>query len=208
MVGYVPGMQPQRFDIDHSAMLIPAGSDIVFELHYTTNGTATDDQTKVGLTLAKEAPLKQFVSLGAQADEFVIAPGDSAAPGHAVVTFDHPVELAHIQPHMHLRGKDMMFRVIYPTGESETVLNVPRYDFNWQIVYYFEKPLSLPKGTKLDITGHWDNSAANPYNPDPNATVRWGEQSWEEMFGGPLAVVVDRGIDPKTIVARPTKGSE
>jgi len=205
MVGYVPGMQPQRFDVDHSAMRIPAGSDIVFELHYTTNGTATDDQTKVGLTLAKEPPLKQFVSIGAQADDFVIAPGDAAAPGHAQITFTQPVELAHIQPHMHLRGKDMTFKLFYPTGESETVLNVPHYDFNWQIVYYFEKPMPLPKGTKLDVTGHWDNSANNRYNPDPTASVRWGEQSWEEMFGGPMAVIVDRGIDPKTIMAPPVK---
>jgi len=205
MVGYVPGMQPQRFDVDQSAMLIPAGSDIVFELHYTTNGTATDDQTKVGLTLAKEPPLKQFVSIGAQADEFTIAPGDADAPGHAQITFNQPVELTHIQPHMHLRGKDMKFNLIFPTGESQTVLNVPHYDFNWQIVYYFDKPMPLPKGTKLDVTGHWDNSANNKYNPDPTATVRWGEQSWEEMFGGPMAVIVDRNIDPKSIMAMPAK---
>jgi len=158
---------------------------------------------KVGLTLAKEPPLKQFVSIGAQADDFVIAPGDPNAPGHAALTFNQPVELAHIQPHMHLRGKDLNYKLLYPTGESETVLSVPHYDFNWQIVYYFDKPLPLPKGTKLDITGHWDNSANNRYNPDPTATVRWGEQSWEEMFGGPMAVIIDRGIDPKSIVARP-----
>jgi len=99
----------------------------------------------------------------------------------------------------------MTFKLYYPTGESETVLNVPHYDFNWQIVYYFEKPMPLPKGTKLDVTGHWDNSANNRYNPDPTATVRWGEQSWEEMFGGPMAVIVDRSIDPKTILAPPAK---
>ena len=157
------------------------------------------------MTLAKEPPLKQFVSIGAQADDFVIAPGDPAALGHASLTFNQPVELAHIQPHMHLRGKDLSYKLIYPTGESQTVLSVPHYDFNWQIVYYFEKPLVLPKGTKLDVTGHWDNSANNRYNPDPTATVRWGEHSWEEMFGGPMAVIVDRSIDPKTIMAPPVK---
>ena len=91
---------------------------------------------------------------------------------------------------------------VYPAGERETLLSVPRYDFNWQIVYYEKKPLSFPKGTKLELTAHWDNSANNEWNPDPSATVRWGDQSWQEMLAAPMAVIVDRGVDPKSIVKR------
>jgi hypothetical protein len=103
---------------------------------------------------------------------------------------------------MHLRGKDAMIEAQYPDGRRETLLNVPRYDFNWQIVYYQQKPLRLPKGTELHLTGHWDNSAANKWNPDPTATVRWGDQSWQEMLSAPMGVIVDRGIDPKTVIER------
>jgi len=115
--------------------------------------------------------------------------------------FGQPVELVYMQPHMHLRGKDMKIDALYPTGEKETILNVPRYDFNWQIVYYEKQPLKLPKGTTLELTAHWDNSPNNKWNPDPKDTVKWGDQSWQEMLAAPMAVIVDRTIDPKTVVA-------
>ena len=94
---------------------------------------------------------------------------------------------------MHLRGKDMTIRLVYPTGESQTVLSVPHYDFSWQIVYYLDKPLHLPKGTRVEVTAHWDNSANNPYNPDPNATVKWGNREHtDEMLSLAMGVIVDR----------------
>jgi len=200
LVGYVPGMQPQRFDIDHSAKLIPAGAEIVFEVHYTANGQETEDQTKLGLELASEPPQRQFLSIAAAQMNLMIAPGDPNAEAQAKLTFGQPVDFVYMQPHMHLRGKDMTIRSVYPTGESETLLSVPHYDFHWQIVYYEEKPIHMPKGTRLELTAHWDNSANNKWNPDPTATVHWGDQSWQEMLAAPLAVIVDRTVDPKTVV--------
>lgn len=200
LVGYVPGMQPQRYDIDRSAKLIPAGSDILFEVHYTANGKAARDRTKVGLTLAKAPPEKRFITLVGRSLDFVIPPGDANYEAKALVKFNEPVEFVEQQPHMHLRGKDMLVKMIYPTGESETILNVPRYDFNWQLVYYHEKPLQIPKGTMMEITAHWDNSANNKWNPDPKATIRWGDQSWDEMLVNHFGVVVDRTTDVQKIV--------
>jgi Copper type II ascorbate-dependent monooxygenase, C-terminal domain len=193
LVGYAPGMQPQRFDIDHSAKLIPAGSDIVLQIHYTTNGkTPAQDQAKVGLTLAREPPARRFYSATALSWHWEIPPGDPNYQGTARMTFGEPVELVFIQPHMHLRGKDMTVRLVYPGGESETVLNVPHYSFAWQIIYYLAKPLQLPAGTRVEITAHWDNSPNNPYNPDPAKTVTWGNQSSDEMLSVPMGVIVDR----------------
>jgi hypothetical protein len=192
LAGYSPGMQPQRFDIDHSAKLIPAGSDIVLQVHYAPNGKAGADQTRLGLELGKQAPEKRFMSAVAASNTWTIAPGDSNAEGHASLTFGEPVELVFMQPHMHLRGKDMTMRLVYPTGQSETLLSVPHYDFNWQIIYNIDKPRQLPKGTHVEVTAHWDNSPNKVNNPDPAATVRWGNQSSDEMLSFAMGVIVDR----------------
>ena len=199
-VGYVPGMEAQRFDIDRSARLIPAGADLVIEVHYTTNGVEGEDQTKVGLELAPGPPERLFMSVAAAQPNLYIAPGDANAGATAILKFGQPVDLVYMQPHMHLRGKDAMIEVKYPDGKRETLLSVPRYDFNWQIVYYQQTPLRLPKGTELHLTGHWDNSPANKWNPDPTAAVRWGDQSWQEMLSAPMGVIVDRTVDPKTVI--------
>jgi hypothetical protein len=192
LAAYAPGVQPQRFDVDHSAKLIPAHSDIVLQIHYTANGkTAVQDQTRLGLTVAREAPQKRFMSAVANAWHWAIPPGDPNYEAKGSLTFGEPVELVFIQPHMHLRGKDMTVRLVYPGGRTETLLSVPRYDFNWQIVYYLEKPLKLPQGTKVEVTAHWDNSANNPANPDPSKTVKWGNQSWDEMLSVPMGVIID-----------------
>lgn len=202
LVGYVPGMEAQRFDLDNSAKLIPAGADLVFELHYTTNGKETEDQTMVGLELAQEPPKRLFKSLTAAQTNLTIPPGDANAGAEATLQFGQPVDFVYMQPHMHLRGKDMKIEARYPNGERETLLDVPHYDFNWQIVYYEKTPLRFPKGTTLELTAHWDNSITNKWNPDPTATVHWGDQSWQEMLVAQLAVIVDRNIDPKTVVAQ------
>ena len=192
LAGYSPGMGPQRFDIDHSAKLIPAHSDLVFQIHYLANGkTAVADQTKMGLTLAAARPTKRFYSAVVAGVRWAIPPGDPNYEGHASLTFGEPVELVFIQPHLHLRGKDMTARLTYPGGEQQVLLSVPHYDFNWQLLYYLDRPLSLPKGSKIDITAHWDNSPNNPANPDPSVTVKWGEQSWDEMLSMAMGVVVD-----------------
>jgi len=192
LAAYAPGVQPQRFDIDHSAKLIPAHSDIVLQLHYTANGkSAVQDQTRLGLTLSPGAPEKRFMSAVANAWHWTIPPGDPNFEAKGSLTFGEPVELAFLQPHMHLRGKDMTVRLVYPSGKTETLLSVPHYDFNWQIVYYLAKPLHLPMGTKVEITAHWDNSANNPFNPDPTKAVKWGNQSWDEMLSLPMGVIID-----------------
>jgi len=193
LAGYAPGMPPQRFDTDHSAKLIPAGSDIVLQLHYTANGkTTVADQTRVGITLAKEAPPRRFYSAVIAGSHWAIPPGDPNYEAKASMTFGEPVELVFIQPHMHTRGKDMKIVLTWPDGRTETLLSVPKYSFNWQLIYYLAKPLRLPAGAKVQVTAHWDNSANNPFNPDPGKTVTWGDQSWDEMLSVPMGVITDQ----------------
>src|ERR1051326_1707344 len=110
-----------------------------------------------------------------------------------------------MMPHMHLRGKDFMFKAVYPTGESDTLLSVPKYDFNWQLGYIPEKPLVLPKGSRIECTAHHDNSANNPSNPNPNVGVHWGDQSWEEMMMGFVGLVVEAGVPPQNLIVRPQR---
>ena len=204
-VGYVPGIQPQRYFVPEmqAAKLIPAGSDIVFELHYTANGKAPgDDQSKVGFVLAKQPPKYRLLTIGVADATFAIPPGDPNYEGHASATFNQPVTVIYLQPHMHMRGKDMEMRFEYPTGESETMLKVPNYSYLWQTIYYEKEPLQVPKDTRVAVTAHWDNSANNPLNPDPTATVRWGDQSWDEMLVPFVGVLVDRDADPAKVMRR------
>jgi hypothetical protein len=203
LLGYVPGVHGEYFDKDHrAAKLIPAGSDLVFEMHYTTNGKAGDDRTKVGFVLAKQPPQQRLLTVPVAGMNFAIPPGDPDHEGRATATFNQSVELVYSQPHMHLRGKDMDILLHYPSGESETLVSVPHFDFGWQMVYYQDKPLLLPKGTRMELIGHWDNSANNRYNPDPTATVRWGDQTWDEMLFAWVGVVVDRDADPAKVISQ------
>ena len=204
LLGYVPGTQTQSyFDLEHkAAKLIPAGSDIVFEMHYTANGAEAMDQTKVGFILAKEPPQKRLVTVPVFDSTFAIPPGAADYEAHALAAFNQPVELVYSQPHMHLRGKDMQIHLQYPTGESETLLSVPHYDFGWQLIYFEQKPRLLPKGTRVELTAHWDNSVANKYNPDPTRTIRWGEQSWDEMIFAWVGVMVEPHADPNKVVTK------
>jgi mono/diheme cytochrome c family protein len=190
LAGYAPGMQPQRFDVDHSAKRIPAGSDIVFQIHYTSTGKEVQDRTRIGLTVTKTRPAKEFYSATALSWGWEIPPGDSNFEAHARLTFGEPVELVSLQPHMHLRGKDLTIGVTYPSGSTEVLLSVPHYNFAWQIIYYLKQPLPLPRGSKIDVTAHWDNSANNPANPDPTKTVRWGNQTFDEMLSLPMGVLI------------------
>jgi hypothetical protein len=208
LVGLGPGAPARRFDEYSAAILVPAGSYLIVNMHYTSNGKETADQTKVGIEVATYEPKNQLVGVTASepgstsAGNLKIMPGDPAAPGHGAVTFTAPVRLASLNPHMHLRGKDFQYRLVFPTGESQVILNIPHYDYAWQPGYKFEKPLELPAGTRLEMDGHWDNSSTNPNNPDATATVSWGQQVWEEMFGGGISLLVPRGTDVKTLVQR------
>ena len=181
LVGFVPGSVPQMLK-PGQAKLIKAGSDLVFELHYTANGKAGTDRTRMGLIFAKEPPVEQVSTIWAKNRVFVIPAG---APNHRVDaerTLDHDVTLLALLPHMHLRGKSVQYRAVYPTGESQILLDVPRYSVNWQLSYYLKEPLLLPKGTRIECTGYFDNSANNPNNPNSAVAVRYGKQSQDEMM--------------------------
>ncbi len=183
--GYVPGRVYDLFD-EGVARRIPAGSEIVLQMHYTTIGEVVQDQTQIGVVLATEPPSALRESGGGQMPNFtfVIPPG---APNHEVTaqrTIERDTYLRSVYPHMHVRGKDVTYAIVHPDGREEIVLHVPKYDFNWQLNYVFAEPKYMPKGSILRVTAHYDNSAANRYNPDPSAAVRWGNQTWEEMLIG------------------------
>jgi hypothetical protein len=183
LAGYAPGAAPQIW-MPGQARLIPAGSYLVFQMHYTSNGKAAEDRTQVGLVIAKRAPRERVLAMRASNSWFAIPPGASNHRVEAAASIHQPVRLAAIRPHMHLRGKAFEMTAIFPDGTSRVVLRVPKYDFHWQPYYYLDPPLSLPAGTRIECAAWFDNSASNPRNPDPRETVRWGEQSWEEMMIG------------------------
>jgi len=194
-----PGLGAQTFDFGGSAKFVPKGSDIVFEAHYTTTGTPEDSKSEVGLVLAKKPPAARYItSYGPTANNLVLSPGDGNAEVVSEMTAIEESKLVYVQPHMHLRGKDYEVRVVYPTGETQTVFR-GKFDFNWQLGYDLEKPLLLPKGTKVQGIAHFDNSANNKFNPDPSKEVVWGLQNWEEMQNAFMGFVIDSKIDPEKI---------
>jgi hypothetical protein len=192
IAGYVPGKQTVVLS-PGKAKLIPAGSDIVFQMHYTANGTAAKDRTKLGMVLAKEQPEMRVARIYAANNKFVIPPGAGDYKVEASTTLQQETTLVSLKPHMHLRGKWMEFRAVYPNGEKEILLNVPHYDFNWQLEFTLAQPKVLPKGTRLEMSCGFDNSVNNKSNPDPAKEVRWGDQSWEEM----AIAYFEVGFNPK-----------
>ena len=183
--GYVPGRLDNMFD-EGVARKIPAGADIVLQMHYTTIGQVVDDKLQIGVLLAKEPPTKLRVAGGGQMPNrtFTIPPGDPNFEVTAKQTIAKDTYLSTLYPHMHVRGKDATYKVLYPDGREEVLLRVPKYDFNWQLTYTLAEPKFLPAGSTLMIVAHYDNSPANRFNPDPAAAVKWGEQTWEEMLIG------------------------
>jgi hypothetical protein len=184
LCGYAPGEMPSIYPTG-TAKLIPAGSEIVFQLHYTPMGKVKSDQSRVGLVLAKGPVKRRAYTLGIANPALRIPPGDSNYEVKSRFTFPWDAELIAFMPHMHLRGKDFLYEVTYLSKEErETLLSVPAYDFGWQSYYRYGEPQPMPKGTRIDCTAHFDNSENNPYNPDPKKQVRWGEQTWDEMMIG------------------------
>ena len=195
-----PGLGAQRFDVEGAAKLVPKGSDLVFELHYTTVGQPTTDVSKLGLVLAKHHPVaRYFLSTGPAALNLVIPPQESNVEVVSEATVGTGIKLAYVQPHMHLRGKDYELRLVYPTGESETVFK-GKFDFEWQLGYTFAKPIALPKGTRIIGISHFDNSPNNQYNPDPAREVRWGPQNWNEMSNAFIGLIFDAKIAPESVL--------
>lgn len=181
------------------ARFIPAGSDLIFQIHYTANGKETMDRSRVGMIFAKELPKERVVNTFIANLNFEIPPGDENFRVDANVKVRRDVVLQSLFPHMHLRGKAFEYVAKFPSGETQTLLKVPAYDFNWQLTYDLAKPLLLPKGTELRATAWYDNSPNNKYNPDPKSQVRWGDQSWEEMLAGFVDFVIPVNASPRDI---------
>jgi hypothetical protein len=207
---YVPGSRAMDFRAYHAAQLIPARTDLVAQLHYTPNGKEVTDVTRIGFTLAKEAPRRRFITYSPQPpaisdrDAFRIPAGDpnwGSPPVDGVFHVD--ANLVWFLPHMHFRGKDMTYRLTYADGKSEVVLSVPKYDFAWQIGYQAAAPIPVTKGTRLHVDAHYDNSANNAANPDPTRDVFGGTQTWEEMMVPFFGVVVDARVDPRKVMTLP-----
>jgi hypothetical protein len=200
LVGYAPGQPPEAFEPGR-AKLVRADSDIIIQVHYTTDGKASTDLTRIGLVFAKEPPKQRAMTFSATNGKFKIPPG---APNHRVdaeFELGADVVLHGLHPHMHARGKDFIYHVRFPDGQRQTLLSVPRYSFAWQLWYTLDKPLSLPKGTVIECTAHFDNSPNNKFNPDPTKEISWGDQSWDEMMIGFFNFAFDAGFDEKKIPA-------
>ena len=171
--------------------LLSGNSDIVLQMHYTTNGEATTDKTMVGVKFLKEPPSMQQRGGSVIQPRFVIPAG---APAHEVRgsrVLQADTIITSFTPHMHMRGKDMTYTAKYPDGRTEVLLSVPSYDFNWQITYQLKEAKRMPKGTEIEVVAHFDNSTQNKFNPDPTKDVRWGDQTFEEMMIGFWGTVVD-----------------
>jgi hypothetical protein len=199
---YAPGKGPDVYPAG-TAKKIPAGSTVVLQIHYSSfHGgmeTAQKDRTSVGIIFAKDPPAKRVVTFTVPNHFFKIPPGAVNHKVTAAYTFDRDVQLIDYMPHMHLRGKDMRYEVIYPDGRRETLLWVPKFQFNWQTVYRLKNPLTIPRGTRMIVTAHFDNSAKNKYNPDPTRAVRWGDPTYDEMMIGWMDYTVP--VDKKAAVS-------
>jgi hypothetical protein len=185
LVGEAPGDIPLMLP-PGVAKKIPVGAELIWQMHYTPNGKEAKDRSQLGLIFhkGKEPPKRVAQTLGIVNSNFNIPAGANNHLVESEWVFPRDALLLSFMPHMHLRGKDFEYRAEYPDGRKETILSVPRYDFNWQTQYRLAEPLRLPKKTKIHCTAHFDNSAANPANPDPKIAVTWGEQTWEEMMIG------------------------
>jgi hypothetical protein len=183
LAGYAPGTIPDLLK-PGQAKLIPKGADIIFQLHYTADGKPGADKSRVGIIFSKEKPTTRVFSMAAMNPRISIPPGDANYEVDSKFTLQDDATLEMLLPHMHLRGKDFNYTIVYPDGRKEEILSVPNYSFSWQLSYYLEKPMLLPKGTTIECVAHFDNSPNNPNNPDPTKEVHFGEQSWDEMMFG------------------------
>lgn len=198
---YAPGAGADLFP-EGMAKLIPAGSDLVLEVHYTPNGTEVEDQIEVGLTFARERPAKRVITLQMDSTTFSIPPGARNYRVTVQGTLPNDALLIGFFPHMHFRGKAFDYTMLDENGQPVTLLHVEPYDFFWQLTYRLAKPLALKQGTRLVWTATYDNSADNPHNPDPAVEVHYGYQSWDEMMVGFFDIAVDASIDKKTFFVR------
>jgi peroxiredoxin len=183
LTGWAPGIDYQSYP-DGTGKFLGKGATLNFELHYTVDGKPETDQSELGLYLLKSKPKMALQTHAAYNPDVLVPPHESQAPSYAIAGFKHDTWLFDLAPHMHLRGSWFKYEALYPDGERETLLSVPRYDFNWQTIYRLNEPKKMPAGTWIFCTGGFDNSARNPANPNPDKRVKWGDQSFDEMFIG------------------------
>jgi hypothetical protein len=192
---YAPGSAPDRW-ADGMAKFVPTGSDLVFQMHYTTNGQAANDQTSAGLVFAKtkSPPKQRVITLQLNNHALLIPPGADDFRVEVQGTLPNDATLLSLFPHMHLRGKRFEYDIVHDDGRVETLLRV-NYHFHWQLSYKLAEPRELKAGTKLRAVAWYDNSRNNPHNPDPEKTVTWGDQTSEEMMVGFFDVAVPAEMD-------------
>jgi peroxiredoxin len=192
LIGFAPGMQSRVYP-DGYGIKIPAGSKLMFQMHYTPVGTPQKDRSSVGFVFSDPDEVHSEIKSGVCGTvSFEIPAG---VEDHVIKTdrkIRRETTIMSFMPHMHLRGKSFKYEVDYPDGTTEVLLEVPRYDFNWQLWYDLVEPKTLPKGSLLRCTAHYDNSEDNVYNPDPTIDVRYGPQTWEEMMFGWYTVVEEK----------------
>jgi hypothetical protein len=190
---YAPGSSPDEWQLG-MAKFVPAGSDLVFQMHYTTNGTTDEDQTSIGIVFAKIPPKQRVITLQLNQPALLIPPGAENFRVEVQGTLPNDATLLSLFPHMHLRGKRFEYDIVHADGSVETLLRV-NYHFHWQLSYKLAEPRVLKAGTRLRAIAWYDNSRNNPHNPDPKKTVKWGDQTSDEMMVGFFDVAVPAGMD-------------
>jgi hypothetical protein len=190
---YAPGSSPDQWP-EGMAKFIPAGSDLVFQMHYTTNGHASEDQTSVGMVFSKTPPKQRVITLQLNNHALIIPPGADDFRVEVQGTLPNDATLLSLFPHMHLRGKRFEYDIVRGDGSVEVLLRV-NYHFHWQLSYRLTEPRLLKAGTKLRAIAWYDNSKNNPHNPDPTKTVTWGDQTSDEMMVGFFDVAVPAAMD-------------
>jgi hypothetical protein len=205
LIGWEPGYDPMPW-LPNGAKQIRAGSDIVFEMHYSPNGKEVTDYSELGLYLTDNAPSERVLAIDTLRDlDLTIPAGTPDYVSRASMTLAQPVRLLSVQPHMHYRGKAMEVRAVYPDGRTRLLVSVPKYDFNWQTTYVLREPLLLPAGTRLESVAHFDNSVNNRSNPDPSVAVRWGDMTTDEMHIAFLELALPIEADPEKLFAAPPR---
>ncbi|MFN3150054.1 redoxin domain-containing protein [Bremerella sp.] len=206
LVGYVPGKIARNYP-EGMAKRIPAGSRLVFQMHYTPIGSPQEDQSQIGFTFMDPKDVKYEVkTTSAVNHRLAIPPGNNnfKVEAKSDVSPNDDTMLLSFMPHMHLRGKAFRYVGVSPDGQEEILIDIPAYDFNWQTAYELAEPKKMPKGSYVRAIAHYDNSEENLFNPDPTKTVRWGDQTWDEMMIGYFDVAVP--VDPKTLAKKDKPG--
>jgi len=177
-------------------MRLPAGTTLIFQLHYTAKGKEATDRSKIGFVFAKNPPKQEVITVALVNQNFTLPAGAPSTKVDAAMTINQDVTLWSMLPHTHVRGTQWNVEATYPDGRTDVLLAVPRYDFNWQTDYVFKQPLKLPKGTVLRTSAWYDNSPGNKSNPDAKIDVHWGDQTWEEMQFTAMTITIDPAPAP------------